>query len=455
MRHEKLRLNIKAYLDGELDPRFTRRIEMHLVDCNSCKQELEELQLLSSQVRNVEEPMAAPLLRDQILERLRQEHLQVQMGKIDKAEATVLIRRSFQPFELIAATAVIALVALVIYPVFRNTISHRSVQPVMIGSPSAIGEAPSLSLPESARKGSLGSSALRKDALASPSTTEIADAEGLFEGSGVNQPTLRTKGAYSVPILRNDDARWIDKDEKNALASTPAPPSVGALAPEAGSLETAVPVKVLAEKDQYASGGGAAPSWVDTSNNSSDSKPSDQLNGKLRSQVIANNSPTQQSVPKQVDIILEVSNPSEAAASIRALDAQALKTMNTSVSYNNTRQSDTNVQNQNLVNVIVLRVPVSDLNKTLSQITKLGAVVNKNDIVQDRQVTQNYTTQAEQVQARDSQTVKSGNAPSQAPASQVTKNSNQRAAKNKAEVKKGQKIMFVTVRVTLRQARQK
>jgi hypothetical protein len=325
----------------------------------------------------------------------------------------------------------------------------------MIGNPSAIGEAPSLSLPESARKGSLGSSALRKDALASPSTTEIADAEGLFEGSGVNQPTLRTKGAYSVPILRNDDARWIDKDEKNALASTPAPPSVGALAPEAGSLETAVPVKVLAEKDQYASGGGAAPSWVDTSNNSLDSKPSDQLNGKLRSQVIANNSPTQQSVPKQVDIILEVSNPSEAAASIRALDGQALKTMNTSVSYNNTRQSDTNAQNQNLVNVIVLRVPVSDLNKTLSQITKLGAVVNKNDIVQDRQVTQNYTTQAEQVQARDSQTVKSGNAPSQAPASQVTKNSNQRAAKNKAEVKKGQKIMFVTVRVTLRQARQK
>ncbi len=129
--------------------------------------------------------------------------------------------------------------------------------------------------------------------------------------------------------------------------------------------------------------------------------------------------------------------------------------MNTSVSYNNTRQSDTNAQNQNLVNVIVLRVPVSDLNKTLSQITKLGAVVNKNDIVQDRQVTQNYTTQAEQVQAKDSQAVKSGNAPSQALASQVTKNSNQRAAKNKAEVKKGQKIMFVTVRVTLRQSRQK
>lgn len=46
MKCQEISEKISAYHDGELDPRRTREVQTHLRDCQSCRQQLEELSVV-------------------------------------------------------------------------------------------------------------------------------------------------------------------------------------------------------------------------------------------------------------------------------------------------------------------------------------------------------------------------------------------------------------------------
>jgi len=61
--HEDMRALLNAYLDGELHGSRLRELELHLVTCNSCRSEIEELQLVSNLLKAAPSPEFMPVER--------------------------------------------------------------------------------------------------------------------------------------------------------------------------------------------------------------------------------------------------------------------------------------------------------------------------------------------------------------------------------------------------------
>jgi len=63
MECEKIKILLSAYLDKELDPGETRAVEEHLAGCESCRQDLEQLQQYLQEAEKLEKEKAPDSLK--------------------------------------------------------------------------------------------------------------------------------------------------------------------------------------------------------------------------------------------------------------------------------------------------------------------------------------------------------------------------------------------------------
>ena len=65
MKHHKIQNQLSAYLDNELKPEARRMVEMHLIDCQDCKDMLEDFQHNRQQISDLIHP--APSMKNAVL----------------------------------------------------------------------------------------------------------------------------------------------------------------------------------------------------------------------------------------------------------------------------------------------------------------------------------------------------------------------------------------------------
>ena len=65
MKHHKIQNQLSAYLDNELKPEARRIVEKHLIDCQECKEMLEDFQHNRQQISDLIHP--APSMKNTVL----------------------------------------------------------------------------------------------------------------------------------------------------------------------------------------------------------------------------------------------------------------------------------------------------------------------------------------------------------------------------------------------------
>ena len=65
MKHQKIQNQLSAYLDNELKPEVRRMVEKHLIDCQDCKDMLEDFQHNRQQISDLIHP--APSMKNNCL----------------------------------------------------------------------------------------------------------------------------------------------------------------------------------------------------------------------------------------------------------------------------------------------------------------------------------------------------------------------------------------------------
>jgi len=90
----KIQDELSAYLDGELAPEDSERVRSHLVACERCRREAEDLRRVAAEVRDLPRVAAPADLRERTLERVRSEGARATTSRLRlvwPAAAAVLI----------------------------------------------------------------------------------------------------------------------------------------------------------------------------------------------------------------------------------------------------------------------------------------------------------------------------------------------------------------------------
>ena len=97
MKHHKIQNQLSAYLDNELKPEARRMVEMHLIDCQDCKDMLEDFQHNRQQISDLIHP--APSMKNAVLAMIQKVETTPRKGLLSNIRRWV-----FQPFT-VGATA--------------------------------------------------------------------------------------------------------------------------------------------------------------------------------------------------------------------------------------------------------------------------------------------------------------------------------------------------------------
>lgn len=97
MKHHKIQNQLSAYLDNELKPEVRRMVEMHLIDCQDCKDMLEDFQHNRQQISDLIHP--APSMKNAVLAMIQEAETTPRKGLL-----SIIRQWVFQPFT-VGATA--------------------------------------------------------------------------------------------------------------------------------------------------------------------------------------------------------------------------------------------------------------------------------------------------------------------------------------------------------------
>ncbi|RYX81876.1 DUF4349 domain-containing protein [bacterium] len=110
--HERIRADLKAFADGELSPFARFFVARHLRGCPSCREELIQMQTLSTELRE-SDPEAAPLSSD-----LRAHILENAPTSDDIQEGEIIRPRRISPRKVIFAVGLSVVAAIILFPTF-------------------------------------------------------------------------------------------------------------------------------------------------------------------------------------------------------------------------------------------------------------------------------------------------------------------------------------------------
>ena len=97
MKHHKIQNQLSAYLDNELKPEARRMVEKHLIDCQECKEMLENFQHNRQQISDLIHP--APSMKNAVLAMIHEAETTKRKGLL-----SVIKQWVFRPFT-VGATA--------------------------------------------------------------------------------------------------------------------------------------------------------------------------------------------------------------------------------------------------------------------------------------------------------------------------------------------------------------
>jgi hypothetical protein len=115
---EKLRNDLKAFLDGQLSPATRIAMRLHLNRCASCRKELEEMRLLGTNMRATDTLEMSDALRSRILASVP--------TTAPEAKVKMLPKWREKPVLIWGASASAALAWFILYPAINNYQDHAS-----------------------------------------------------------------------------------------------------------------------------------------------------------------------------------------------------------------------------------------------------------------------------------------------------------------------------------------
>ncbi|BCM92065.1 hypothetical protein IAD21_03944 [Abditibacteriota bacterium] len=231
--HERIRADLKAFADGELAPLARFFVARHLRGCPSCREELIQMQTLSTELRESEtEVPEAPLSSD-----LRA-HILENAPTTDAVPEEIVVRpRRISPRKAIFAAGMAALIAVVLFPTFSRTRENarRSTFSKALDTTDETGSAPpafSSNAPGVAPAPPMsGDSAAVSSARAGSATDAFktqngTDANGMFSDGHIksrvgteNETSTLANGALRERRGATDELRSVDGAEQQARIS--------------------------------------------------------------------------------------------------------------------------------------------------------------------------------------------------------------------------------------------
>ena len=97
MKHQKIQDQLSAYLDNELKPEARSLVEKHLIDCQECKEMLEDFQHNRQQISDLIHP--APSMKNAVLAMIHETETNRREGLL-----SIIKKLAFRPFT-VGATA--------------------------------------------------------------------------------------------------------------------------------------------------------------------------------------------------------------------------------------------------------------------------------------------------------------------------------------------------------------
>lgn len=186
--HAPIRADLKAFADGELPLLARFRVARHLRTCSSCREELNQMQTLSNELREneAEETPLAPELRERILEQMPAENPVA-------SQEFARRRRRIARKKTVLALGVCSLAGAIVFTSLQNA---RGPQSALVATDSN------------------GSSA---DQLLADKATSSHDSSVVVGGAGNPAPPSSVSAASSMEADRASGT--IDKRESNAIFS--------------------------------------------------------------------------------------------------------------------------------------------------------------------------------------------------------------------------------------------